>query len=185
LMLAASSNCSAILPDLTDTNYILAVDNCSSVTVTQSPPAGSVLVLGTNQVVLTAFDTSGNAVVLANTIVVLDVTPPFLVSPSDLLVTADPGLCSATNVLLGSPTFGDNCGGVTVTNDAPSVFPVGTNLVTWTATDGQGNTTNAIQVVVVQDMEPPVITAPDTVTVFADPGTNYASSVNLGTPLAS
>src|SRR5439155_6860920 len=43
----------------------------------------------------------------------------------------------------------------------------------------------AIQVVVVQDMEPPVITAPDTVTVFADPGTNYASSVNLGTPLAS
>jgi len=161
------------------------VDNCSSVTVTQSPSPGSVLVLGTNQVVLTAFDTSGNAVALTNTVVVQDVTPPSLVSPSNLVVNTSPGICSATNVLLGSPSFSDNCGAVTVTNDAPSVFALGTNLVTWTATDGIGNTTNAIQIVVVQDMELPGIIAPDTVTVSADPGTNYASGVSLGTPFTS
>jgi hypothetical protein len=57
---ASSSNCQALLPDLTGTNYIIAVDSCSSsVTVTQNPPANTVLSLGTNVVVLTAFDPSG------------------------------------------------------------------------------------------------------------------------------
>jgi len=65
------------------------------------------------------------------------------------------------------------------------VFPFGTNLVTWTATDDQGNSTNAFQSVVVQDMEPPAITAPADIVVSADPGTNYASGVSLGTPLTS
>src|SRR5437868_13952614 len=94
-----------------------------------------------HQVVLRAFDTSGNAITLTNTIVVQDVTAPSVVAPSNLLLNANPGICSATNVILGSPTFGDNCGGAAVTNDAPSVFRLGTNLVTWTATDDQGNAT--------------------------------------------
>ena len=36
-----------------------------------------------------------------------------------------------------------------VTNDAPQVFPIGTNTVTWTATDLHGNSANSTQQVVV------------------------------------
>ena len=185
LTLASDSNCTATLPDLTPSNYFRAVDNCSSVTVTQSPGAGTVLGLGTNQLVLTAFDASGNSVSVTNTVVVADATPPFLVAPSDLLLTNSPGACSATNVSLGNPIFGDNCNGATVTNDAPTAFPVGTNVVTWTAIDGAGNSTNALQTVVVEDTELPVIIAPDTVTVTAAPGTSSVSGVDLGTPSTS
>src|SRR5439155_4771134 len=84
LNLAANSNCQAILPDLTATNYIVAVDNCSSVTVTQTPPAGTDVPLGTNLIVLTALDSSGNSVSSTNSVVVSDTTAPSLVSPPDL-----------------------------------------------------------------------------------------------------
>jgi len=149
LTLASSGNCSAVLPDLTDTNHIFAVDNCSSVTITQSPPAGAVLGLGTNQLVLTAFDTSGNDIAVTNTIVVLDATPPVLICPADVLVSADPGQCLATNVALGAPSVTDNCGVAGVTNDAPASFPLGTNLVKWSAMDVHGNSASGVQQVVV------------------------------------
>jgi hypothetical protein len=33
-----------------------------------------------------------------------------------------------------------HCSAVTVSNNAPAAFPLGTNLVTWTARDARGNT---------------------------------------------
>src|SRR5258706_9513262 len=48
--------------------------------------------------------------------------------------------CGATNVVLGSPVTADNCGVTTVTNNAPAVFALGTNTVTWTVTDTSGHT---------------------------------------------
>src|SRR5258707_8073127 len=43
LTLSASSNCQASLPDLTGTDFVIATDACSSVTVTQAPLAGALL----------------------------------------------------------------------------------------------------------------------------------------------
>ncbi len=185
LTIAATTNCTALLPDFTTTNYILATDNCSSVTVTQAPPSGTALGLGANQVILTASDSSGNTASCTNAVIVIDATAPLLVCPVDLLISADPGQCSATNVSLGTPNASDECGGVSVTNDAPSIFPVGTNIVTWTATDDHGNATNCSQLVVVTDVQLPNITGPDAVSVPTDPGTNCATGVNLGTPVTS
>ncbi len=185
LTLAANGNCQAVLPDLTGTNYFIASDNCSSVTVTQTPPAGTPLSLGTNKLVLTATDASANTVSQTNELVVTDQHPPVLVCPPNVQLSADQGQCTRTNVALGAPTVSDNCGPVAVTNDAPLIFPVGTNLVTWTAADGHGNTTNCLQLVIIKDTELPVLLAPGTVTVLSDPGTNYASSVALGTPVSS
>lgn len=52
------------------------------------------------------------------------------------MVSADANSCDATGVTLGTPVTSDNCSGtITVTNDAPSVFPVGNTTVTWTAKD--------------------------------------------------
>ena len=55
--------------------------------------------------------------------------------PALVTVVASPGLCGATNVALGTPVVADNCGPVSVTNNAPAVFPVGTNTVIWTVSD--------------------------------------------------
>src|SRR5262249_24144139 len=95
------------------------------------------------------------------------------------------GVCIATGVLLGTPEATDNCGPVTVTNDAPAIFLPGTNLVTWTATDGGGNTTTCEQRVMVLDTQPPTITCPAGVTVNDTPGVCFATGVALGTPTAS
>ncbi len=74
LTLSTTSNtCQALLPDLTGTNYILAVDNCSSVTVTQKPPPSTVLPLGTNLVTFTVFDSSGNSTNCAVAVAVVGV----------------------------------------------------------------------------------------------------------------
>jgi hypothetical protein len=85
---APTANCQAVLPDLTSTNYLLAVDNCSSVTVTQSPLPGTALGLGTtNAVTLTASDSAGNA---TNCVVLLVVPgmPMITAQPADMSVTA-------------------------------------------------------------------------------------------------
>ena len=86
--LAATSNCQAVLPDLTSTNYLLATDSCSSVTVTQMPPAGTVVAMGTtNPVTLTAFDNAGNA---TNRVLAVEVPglPNVTAHPTDLSVVA-------------------------------------------------------------------------------------------------
>ena len=57
-------------------------------------------------------------------------------------MNVDAGACSTalSNVTLGTPTTGDNCSVATTTNDAPVSFPLGATTVTWTVTDGSGNT---------------------------------------------
>jgi len=55
---------------------------------------------------------------------------------------------------------------VTITNDAPSVFPFGPTLVTFTATDSQNNSSQCTATVTVVDTTPPVVVCPaDTLVV--------------------
>jgi hypothetical protein len=44
-----------------------------------------------------------------------------------------------------APGATDNCGPATVTSDAPARFRCGKSVVTWTATDGAGLTSNVTQ----------------------------------------
>jgi len=76
----------------------------------------------------------------------------------------------------------DNCGSVTVTNNAPSLFPVGTNTVIWTVTDSHGNSATCPQTVIVNDTQLPTISCPALVTVSASAGLCAATNVALGTP---
>jgi hypothetical protein len=65
---------------------------------------------------------------------------------------------------------GDVCdAAVTVTNDAPALFPLGQTLVTWTATDFSGNMATDTQVVTIQDTTPPVLTLAVSPTVLWPP----------------
>ena len=52
LVLAANSNCSAAMPNVTGTNFILATDLSEPLTISQTPTNNSILPLGTNAVVI-------------------------------------------------------------------------------------------------------------------------------------
>jgi hypothetical protein len=70
------------------------------------------------------------------------------------------------NVSLTAPTATDECAGpVTGTTSDPVYYSEqGTYYVTWTYDDGNGNSVDQMQTVVVEDITPPEITCPDDVT---------------------
>jgi gliding motility-associated-like protein len=60
-------------------------------------------------------------------------------------------------VNLGTPTVSDNCGIASLTNDAPSLFPVDTTIVTWIVIDIHGNSDTCYQSVIIEDTEAPTL----------------------------
>src|SRR5207247_203042 len=104
-------------------------DNCSVASVTSNAPAS--YPLGTNLVTWTVTDSSGNANSCVQRVIVVDTGAPVITCPADLTVSANAG-CGATNVTLGSPVTSDNCSVSSVASNAPAIYLLGTNLVTWT-----------------------------------------------------
>lgn len=133
---------------------------------------------------ITVTGSNGCAVTsLPITVTIGDDVAPIIVAPLNVNVNPNLG-CSAVGVALGTPVVSDNCTVASVTNNAPGLFPIGTTTVTWTVTDGAGNTATATQLVNVVDQIAPEATAPANVSVntnnFCD-----ATGVNLGTPEAT
>ena len=119
--------------------------------------------------------------------VISDNAAPTITAPVAVTVSTDAGLCTASGVVLGTPTFGDNCPGATVANNATPPFAKGNTTVTWTVTDGAGNTATATQLVTVNDTENPVIAGlPSNMTVNTGPGATSCNAVASWTvPTAS
>ncbi len=87
-----------------------------------------------------------------------DTTDPVLAVPPD--VTEGCSGMDGTPVDVGMATATDNCCSeetIVISNDAPAVFPAGDTVVTWTATDCNGNFTTETQLVTVDDTTPPQI----------------------------
>ncbi|MEY4386699.1 MAG: hypothetical protein RLY20_1982, partial [Verrucomicrobiota bacterium] len=125
-------------------NYtVTAVDGCdTNVTLTVTPPSGSAFTLGTNTVNCTAVDDSGNTNVATFLVIVIDTTPPNIVCPANMIVSEAPRDSGGAFVTFPLPTVLDTCDGTPTLSCAPtngSFFPNGTNVVTWTAVDGSGN----------------------------------------------
>lgn len=134
---------------------------------------------GFNPAVITrtyrATDSCSNSAVCTQTITVHDTELPQFVCPSALTNSTDAGQCSAA-LILPPLAATDNCGVLSVTSNAPAVFPSGSTLVTWTVVDVNDNTNTCAQLVVVRDMEPPVIaTCPSPSTANAE--TNCLAAV--------
>jgi uncharacterized repeat protein (TIGR01451 family) len=135
---SADASCQAAVPTVAYTTS----DNCSAVTVTQSPAAGTLVAKGTTQITLTAKDAAGNTTTASVNFVVNDTTPPVISCPTDITVYL-PLHSTATSMAVNyAATATDNCGVQSITYSiAPgSVFSVGTTPVTVTATDTSGNT---------------------------------------------
>jgi len=112
-----------------------------------------------------------------------DNTAPIITAPLNVTTTPNLG-CEAIGVALGNPITSDNCGVASVTNDAPSIFPVGPTVVTWTVTDNSGNTSTATQVVTVVDNNAPIVQAPANVSIASNVYCE-AVGVELGNPIAT
>jgi hypothetical protein len=76
-------------------------------------------------------------------------------------------------------------GSVSVTNDAPSVFPIGATAVIFTAADSLGNTGTASATVTVEDQSPPVITIEDATLAATDSGGTAKTSTEIAAWLDS
>lgn len=178
--LIADENCEALVPDLR--GEVTATDD-GSITITQSPSAGSTIGAGVTEVTLMVTDDEGNTATCTASVAVTENTAPTITAPDDVSVAVDAGSCEATGVDLGTPVTDDNCGIANVTNDAPAVFATGTTTVTWTVTDNTGNIATDVQNVTVTDDQAPAITAPVDLIINNDPGSCEATGIDLGTPV--
>ena len=128
-------------------------------TVTCDHNQGDVFPLGTTTVTCTAvfedvFSTTSFDVIISRT---TDTTSPTITTPSDITVEATG---PRTNINIGTAIATDDMDtNPTITNDAPSSFPVGVTIVTWTATDSSGNIATATQRITIQDTTSPTFTS--------------------------
>jgi len=107
-----------------------------------TPASGSTFALGATTVTCKVTDHAGASASGSFTVTVVDTTAPvFTFVPPSVTISN----CSTAN--LGQATATDKVGPVTITNNAPAVFPDGSTVVTWTAKDGAGNTAKATQTV--------------------------------------
>ncbi len=107
--------------------------------------------------------------------------PPSITCPPDVVTTTNTG-CTATGVSLGSPTTVTPDGFFSLTNNAPSAFPLGSTTVTWTVTDIPGQTATCAQTVTVTDDDSPLLTCPADIVKLSDPS-YCGKSVNFTHPV--
>ena len=137
-------------------------DNCPGATVSSDAPA--IFPIGMTTVTWTVIDVAGNTATCTQTVTIEDNELPTITCPGPMTVSIDAGECISTSVSLLDPVTDDNCGVLSVTNNGPASYPLGSTTVLWTVTDESGNTATCEQIVIVEDNELPVITCPgDTV----------------------
>jgi hypothetical protein len=116
-----------------------AEDDCG-VALTATNNAPPTFPLGTTVVTWSVTDGRGSTSTASQNVTLTGTAPPTLNVPSDRTITS----CNSPSI--GTATGADSCGGsVTITNDAPAKFPLGTTVVTWRATDKAGQVTTKTQ----------------------------------------
>ena len=93
-----------------------------------------------------------------------DFKKPTIIVPDDVLIEAS-GLLTTVNI--GNAMATDENGILSLSHNAPSSFPLGTNTIIWTAIDGVGNMAIASQIVAIQDTTPPLISSLDDISLEA------------------
>ena len=164
---------------LVDIGEAMAVDdNGIQLIVNNAPPMFG---LGTTIITWTAIDNSGNSESATQEIHVVDTISPVITPVADIVAEA---VVSLNNIIeLQEPSAADTLGNVFVTSDAPEFFPIGETVVTWTATDLAGNTSNFAQKITILDSTIPVLQAPEDIMIEA---TSFdQNEVNLGEATAS
>tara|TARA_R110002012_G_scaffold99980_2_gene238467 strand:+ start:157461 stop:161270 length:3810 start_codon:yes stop_codon:yes gene_type:complete len=175
ITVSASTDCNAVV------NWTIPTftDNCDAdLQITSTHNSGDVFPLGETLVSYTAIDDEDNDTVSSFKVIVVDDSSPIFIScVSDIVLTAN-NQCQAT-ASWQLPEVSDNCSSeITLESDFDSgdVFPQGTTMVTYTATDATGNSSTCSFDVIVNDNTPPtIISNLNDLTVTADEGTCQAT----------
>ena len=115
--------------------------------------------LGETIVTWTATDSSGNSASATQIITVVDTTAPIMVTLENVISNAT---SKSNNIIeLDEISVIDSISTVKITNDAPTTFPLGETIVTWTATDSSGNSASATQTITVVDTTAPIMAIPE------------------------
>jgi hypothetical protein len=171
--LSADGSCQAAIPDLT--GEVVASDNCdASLTVTQSPEAGTLVGLGATTVTLTATDDAGLTDTCTATVTVIDDTAPVISQcATDKTLSADAACQATIPDLTVEVVASDNCDAsptITQSPEAGTLVGLGATTVTLTVTDDAGNSrTCTATTTVVDDTPPAVVECPADRTLEANP----------------
>ncbi len=164
-------------------------DNCGTPTVTVTETSTGAGSAASPRIITRTFTATDGSPLLnssssVQTITVIDPTPPTFTSvPGTVIAYTGAGATSCGTVVsdatIGTATATDNCS-VTVTRTgvpAGNNFPKGDTTITYTATDGAGNTATATQTVTVIDNTPPTISCPANITVYLPLNSTATSTV--------
>jgi len=156
---AAGAQCTA---DASVDNGSFDPDQNDPLSVLQTPTGP--FNLGETMVSLTITDGDGLGDTCQSLVSIVDQSPPEIDCPANMSVPAGVN-CEAT-VSMNSATATDNCdSAVSISSNAPAVFPIGTTVVAFTATDDSGGSSICQTKVEVIDEIPPEITCPSDITL--------------------
>jgi len=147
-------------------------DNCGVASSSASHASGAFFPVGTTVVAYQATDAAGNIATASFPITVTDTSPPLILGvPSNLSVATALGQCAAV-VSWTPPTASDNCAlaSFTASHIPGQSFPVGLTVVTYTATDASGGTTQASFTITVADQQPPTLVVGADIFLSVPPG---------------
>ena len=153
-----------------------------SLVFSQEPAAGTFLDLGAHIIQIEATDPAGNTGECDVTVTVIDSTPPTLTCPAPFITEPNEGCTYVGSISEAGAT--DDCSSdrsITISSDAPGAFPAGTTLVTWTATDEAGNSSECTSVVTITDDVPPVLSCPVPLVVETTQGCSYDGAIEPAT----
>lgn len=165
------------------TGVATTTDNCNA---TVSFNDVKIPGIGSNETILrtwTAIDIGGNQTSCVQTIEIVDTTPPVSICQDITVHLDENGNASITHVDIDNESF-DNCGDITfnVSQNNFNCDNLGTNIVTLTVTDENGNASTCLATVTIIDSTPPVIGCPSDITIECD---EDSSPANTGTATAT
>ena len=156
------------------------LDNCSDFAITQTPAAGTVVQVGTTNIVLEVMDAGGNTALCSFDLVINETQAPTITCPSNI-ISCDPV------VTYIDPVFNDNCVATLSQTDVTGLssgdtFPIGTTTLTYTATDVSGNDASCSFQVQVLGLPTPAVITEDTISLCQQTSTVVeADPVTVGT----
>jgi hypothetical protein len=174
LTVSANDQCQALVPDLM--SKLVASDNCTpaaALVKSQSPPAGSPAGLGNNLITITVTDASGNRATCTSVLTVVDTTPPTIICPANLTVSADDHGQAVVPDYLATLNAADTCTPAASLREAQdpaagTLVSVGANLITITVTDAAGNPATCTTTFTVVDTTPPTVVCPANLTILGN-----------------
>ena len=142
--------------------------------------SGDLYPIGITTVICTATDGSNNSSFVSFDVIVTlsDSIDPIIYVPIDKTFEATGILTTLSLSDIGMATATDNTDlPPTITNDAPTSFPLGDTVITWIATDDSNNFSAATQTITIQDTLSPAIST--LVSIMSS-----SSTVTFDTPTA-